>query len=238
MTPCMGATPGRQSPGHAGTGGPTIPLLIGIIALVFLFALIQVGAVSIAFEKLGLTAGSGMLLLISCIAGSLINMPLFQVRANADVRPDQPPAPMPWLQRTTQPFRGRTVVAINAGGAIIPAAFSVYLLATQALPLGAVALAVAGQSAVCYVFSRPVPGMGIAMPILVAPITAAVLAVMLGGEQSAPLAYIAGTLGVLIGADLMRINAIRGLGVPVASIGGAGTFDGVFITGIVAVLLA
>jgi uncharacterized membrane protein len=36
----------------------------------------------------------------------------------------------------------------------------------------------------------------------------------------------------------MNLGAIHGLGVPVASIGGAGTFDGIFLTGIVAVLLA
>ena len=53
----------------------------------------------------------------------------------------------------------------------------------------------------------------------------------------AALAYIAGTLGVLIGADIFRLKDIRKMGTPVASIGGAGTFDGIFITGIVAVLL-
>ena len=61
---------------------------------------------------------------------------------------------------------------------------------------------------------------------------------LLNLEQSAPLAYISGTLGVLIGADLLRLGDIRKLGAPFASIGGAGTFDGIFITGIVAVLLA
>ena len=60
---------------------------------------------------------------------------------------------------------------------------------------------------------------------------------MLNPLQGAPLAYIAGTLGVLLGADLLRIMDVRFLHAPLASIGGAGTFDGVFITGIVAVLL-
>jgi uncharacterized membrane protein len=57
-------------------------------------------------------------------------------------------------------------------------------------------------------------------------------------EDSAPLAYIAGSLGTLIGADLTNLSKVRGLGAPVASIGGAGTFDGIFLTGILAVLLA
>ena len=62
-------------------------------------------------------------------------------------------------------------------------------------------------------------------------------AMLLSREDSAPLANIAGSLGTLIGADL-NLDKVRGLGAPVASIGGAGTFDGIFLTGILAVLLA
>ena len=61
---------------------------------------------------------------------------------------------------------------------------------------------------------------------------------ILSREDSAPLAYIAGSLGTLIGADLTNLDKVRGLGAPIASIGGAGTFDGIFLTGILAVLLA
>ena len=75
------------------------------------------------------------------------------------------------------------------------------------------------------------------MPVLIAPLTAALIAVAINIEHSAPLAYISGTLGVLIGADLLRLKDVRQLGAPVASIGGAGTFDGIFMTGIVAALL-
>ena len=45
-------------------------------------------------------------------------------------------------------------------------------------------------------------------------------------------------MGTLIGADLLNLDKISGLGAPVASIGGAGTFDGIFLIGIMAVLLA
>ena len=57
-------------------------------------------------------------------------------------------------------------------------------------------------------------------------------------ENRALAPYIAGSLGTLIGADLTNLDKVRGLGAPVASIGGAGTFDGIFLTGILAVLLA
>ena len=42
----------------------------------------------------------------------------------------------------------------------------------------------------------------------------------------------------LIGADLLNLGRIADLQAPVVAIGGAGTFDGVFLTGIIAGLLA
>ena len=76
------------------------------------------------------------------------------------------------------------------------------------------------------------------MPILLAPLPAVLAASLIYPDQRGAVAYICGTLGVLIGADLLRLKDIRQLGTPVASIGGAGTFDGIFFTGILAVLLA
>lgn len=71
----------------------------------------------------------------------------------------------------------------------------------------------------------------------VPPIAAAVVATLLSWRRAAPLAYISGSLRTLIGADLLNLGRIQGLGTPIASIGGAGTFDGIFLTGILAVLL-
>lgn len=212
---------------------------IGAIFLfALLFALIQVGVLTIAFDKLGLSQGSAMLLLISSIVGSTINLPLFTIDATRAPDPawQQRLRWMNALGRNLQ--EGKVLIAINVGGGLIPIAFSLYLLRHNPLPAFIVLIAIAIQSGICFWSSRPVPGLGIGMPILIAPIAAAVIAVTLYAEGSAPLAYICGTLGVLIGADLMRLKDVRALGSPLASIGGAGTFDGVFITGIVAVLLA
>jgi uncharacterized membrane protein len=41
-----------------------------------------------------------------------------------------------------------------------------------------------------------------------------------------------------VGADLCHLSAVDHSGTPVTSIGGAGTFDWIFVTGIIAVLLA
>jgi len=149
--------------------------------------------------------------------------------------------PVPWrglLRHAAREFRGRTQIAVNVGGGLVPVLFSVYLLSRGSLTPLPTLTATAIVAAVSFFVSRPLPGVGIGMPIFVAPITAALCAVLLDPPASAPLAYVSGTLGVLIGADLLRLGAIRKMGTPMAAIGGAGTFDGIFVTGIVAVLLA
>lgn len=212
-------------------------LLIFVFFLASLMAVVQLGLVTFTFQKLGLSAESAFLLLFSSLFGSLINLPLFSMRAEA------PPSPMEpilrgLLRATRMPFTGRTVIAVNVGGGVIPVFFSLYLMGYAALDVWQVALGIAAVTAISYLMSRPLAGVGIGMPIFVAPITAAIVAIVIGGDQSAPLAYIAGTLGVLVGADLLRFRDVSKLGVPFASIGGAGTFDGIFITGLIAVLLA
>ena len=52
------------------------------------------------------------------------------------------------------------------------------------------------------------------------------------------IAYASGTLGTILGADLLNLHRIRELGAPLVSIGGAGTFDGVFLSGLIAAFLA
>ena len=132
---------------------------------------------------------------------------------------------------------GGTVVAVNVGGAVIPTLMSAHLLIKRELWLkGLVATAIVAL--VIHWMADPVPGLGIAVPIFMPVLVTAVVAVILSREDSAPLAYIGGSLGTLIGADLTNLDKVRGLGAPVASIGGAGTFDGIFLTGILAVLLA
>jgi len=129
------------------------------------------------------------------------------------------------------------VIAVNVGGAIIPTLMSLYLLITRRLWLnGATAIAIVAF--VLHWLANPVPGLGIAVPVFLPALVTAVVALVLSRRDAAPLAYIAGSMGTLIGADLTNLDKVRGLGAPVASIGGAGTFDGIFLTGILAVLLA
>lgn len=212
-------------------------IVITVLLVVFI-TLINLGILRIAFDKLGLSASGASLMLMTSLFGSILNLPLFSMRADDSLAGPVPPLFRGLLHRQAEAFHGRTLVAVNVGGCLVPVAFSGYLLWASPLQLVDVVTAIAVVSTIAFLLSRPVPGLGIGMPIFVAPISAALVAVLLAPEQSAALAYISGTLGVLIGADLLKINVIRRLGTPIASIGGAGTFDGIFITGIVAVLLA
>jgi len=169
--------------------------------------------------------------------GSTINLPLFSVSAEAPPAQAVPVTLRGLLRHTAREFHGRTLIAINVGGGLIPVLFSLYLIGRGGLALPMIVAATGIVALVSHLVSRPLPGIGIGMPIFVAPIAAALTGLLLGPEHSAALAYVSGTLGVLIGADLLRLKDIRHMGTPVASIGGAGTFDGIFMTGIVAVLL-
>lgn len=218
---------------------PNLPLrfLLLIIAFMLLVAFIQLGVLTIAFEKLGLSQQSAYMLFMTTLFGSFINLPLFTIKATA---PAANPTPSPFgkLFRIPLPrFEGKTLIAVNVGGCLTPLGFSIYLLMHNPVGLFQALFAISGVATICHVTSRPVQGVGIGVPIFVAPLTAALIAIMINPAQSAPLAYIGGTLGVLIGADLLRLKDIKTMGTPLASIGGAGTFDGIFITGIVAVLL-
>jgi uncharacterized membrane protein len=130
-----------------------------------------------------------------------------------------------------------TVVAVNLGGAVVPCLLSLYLLTQATAPLRVV-IATGVVTLVTHWLARPLRGVGIAVPLFIPPLSAVLVALLLVPQQAPLTAYVAGTMGTLIGADLLNLHKIRDLGAPVASIGGAGTFDGVFLTGIMAVLLA
>lgn len=216
------------------------PLQLAIFTgiLVGLLVMLQLNLFSIAFERLGLSRESAFTLLLTSLLGSAINLPLFTLQAQPPPVESLPPPLRRLLHLPQVPFTGVTMVALNVGGCLIPVSFSIYLLHIHPLPLGDVILATALVSAVSYAASRPIQGLGVGMPILIAPLTAALVALLINPAERAPLAYVSGTWGVLLGADLLRLKDVRYMGAPVASIGGAGTFDGIFITGIVAVLLA
>ena len=103
-------------------------LLLFILALAFLISFVQIGLISIAFDKLGLSPESAYLLLMCTLAGSLINLPLFSIKTDSTAQPGIPPELARWPFFKLLPFTGKTTVAVNVGGAVVPVAFSLYLI--------------------------------------------------------------------------------------------------------------
>ncbi|HMM55855.1 MAG TPA: DUF1614 domain-containing protein [Candidatus Desulfobacillus sp.] len=217
---------------------PPVRLLLLFAAAAFLVVFVQLGMLRFAFERLGLSADSASLLLMVTLLGSMINLPLFSVATDPQAQEKRLREIPPILLRRLKLVPGRTLIAANVGGCVVPLAFSLYLYDFSRPGLAHTLAAVATVAMVSHGISVSVPRVGIVMPVLIAPLTAALAALMLDPQQAPVLAYIGGTLGVLIGADLLRLKDIGKLGEPMASIGGAGSFDGIFVTGLVAVLLA
>jgi uncharacterized membrane protein len=214
---------------------PFFSLLVGV--LVVLLLLVQLAALRYAYTRLGLSPGAAIMLLVGSLIGSYFNIPV------AELPPQQVVSGhevvyfgMRYAIPVVEQWPG-TVIAVNIGGAVIPTLMSFYLLFRYQLWIPGI-LATAGVAFVCYMLAHPVAGLGIAEPIFVPSLTCAVVALLLSRRYAAPLAYIGGSLGTLIGADLLNLDKVQGLGAPVASIGGAGTFDGIFLIGILAVLIA
>jgi uncharacterized membrane protein len=215
------------------------PFLVALFLLVIVVIVaIEIGLLQYAYEKMGVSPRYVFLVLVLSLLGSYINIPVWQlpperVVSNAEVSYFG----MRYVIPVVQHWPG-TVIAVNIGGAVVPAILSVYLLVKHSLYARA-AIGVAIVAVVTHVLAHPVRGVGIAVPIFIPPLVAVGVAWIFGRKGKAPpLAYISGSMGTLIGADLLNLGNIQGLGAPIASIGGAGTFDGIFLTGILAVLLA
>jgi len=218
-----------------------LPLTPGLFAvLVFMFGvliiLIQLRVLRYAYLKLGISPGAAMLLLFGSLIGSYFNIPITVLPGPVATGEVIDFYGMRYVVPLVNSWPG-TVLAVNVGGAVIPTLMSAYLMMRYQL-WGRAAIAAAIIAVVIHSAATPVHGVGIAVPVFAPVVVTAILAFILSREYAAPLAYIGGSMGTLIGADLTNLDKITGLGAPVASIGGAGTFDGIFLTGILAVLLA
>jgi uncharacterized membrane protein len=212
-------------------------LLAFFFILLLLIAFIEVGVIGYAYEKIGIDRRYVFTLLMLSLLGSYVNIPVAEL-----------PAEQVMSDRVIEFFGmryvipmvenwPRTIVAVNVGGAVIPTLVSLYLVLRSGMVVRA-ALAVVVVAAIVHSLARPVPGLGIGVPTFVPPLVAATTALLLSPRSAPVLAYVGGSLGTLIGADLLNFGRIRGLGAPIVSVGGAGTFDGIFLSGILAVLLA
>lgn len=206
-------------------------LLLLLIAAPVVLTLFFLNLVTVSFSKLGLSPEAALALLLATLMGSMINIPVSRRRIVLE-------EPRSFFSRFVfylPPRVQEQVVAVNVGGAIIPVGFALYLLPRAPLVptlLTTIAIILATRA-----LARVVPGVGIVMPAWIPPLLSATLALLLARDNPAPVAYIAGTVGTLVGADVLNWPNFRKLGAHLISIGGAGVFDGVFLSGVVAALI-
>ncbi|MEM0008349.1 MAG: DUF1614 domain-containing protein [Candidatus Bathyarchaeia archaeon] len=213
--------------------------IILLLFLVLVVGLVFVGAVGLAFRQVGFSSQVTVLILVATFFGSYVNIPLLKLKAVIPIVREEYVSFFGIVFRIPQFEYGETttLVAINMGGAIIPTLVSFYLLwklpsVTLYALIGIVIVA-----SVTHLLAKPVKGLGIATPAFISPLTAALVAYILPSNAPTIVAYVSGVIGTLIGADITNLHKIPKLGAKIASIGGAGTFDGIFLSGIIAALL-
>jgi uncharacterized membrane protein len=214
------------------------PFVLGLLFILgLLIALIEIGLIGYAYEKVGIQRRYVFAVLLLSLLGSYVNIPVAELPVERVVAGHEVTFfGMRYVIPVVEEWP-RTIIAVNVGGAVIPTLLSLYLLVKTGM-YGRALVGVAIVTAIVHGLAYPINGMGIAVPVFIPPLVAAATALLLSRQSAPSLAYISGSLGTLIGADLLNLGNIQELGAPIASIGGAGRFDGIFMTGILAVLLA
>lgn len=220
--------------------GPlAFPLLLVFLLLLGVFlVVVEMRVLTYAYRKIGVRPRYAFAVMLLSLLGSHVNIPVYSVPVTHIVPPHTevmfgrayvvPPSVEP----------GLTVVALNLGGALIPILVSLYLFTRFGQLRLRMLLAIVVVAVIVHGLAQIVPGVGIVVPMVVPPLAAAAVALLVAFRRAPPVAYVGGSMGALIGADLWNLTHITDLGAPVVSIGGAGTFDGVFLTGIIAGLIA
>jgi len=191
---------------------------VGTVALVIVAALIYFGLAHRTLDRMYLTDKAALLVIAAMILGSFIDIPI--------------------------PFGGIDA-SINIGGAVIPVALAIYVLSRAGTTKEWVRaiLAAVITAAVILVINSFIfgddpwhTGREFLDPLYVMPLIAGGVAYIAGRSRRS--AFIAATMGVLL-LDIVDYLVVLFTGVrSTISIGGAGIFDALVLSGIVAVGLA
>jgi uncharacterized membrane protein len=210
-----------------------IAFLFIILVLVLIF--ISLNILGTAFRKLGFPPEYSVYFLFLSLPCSYLNIPIKRVRSRVSVISDKASDTLrSGLEASS--LKMYTTIAINLGGAVIPIIISVFL--STKVNLVEILAGILVMTIIIHKIARPVKGSGIAIHALLPPLLAAFVAIIISPQNAPVIAYISGTFGCILGIDILNLKKIPDLGVPLVSIGGAGTFDAIFLTGIISVLLA
>ena len=187
---------------------------VGMVALLVIGVLIYFGLAQRILDRMRLTDKQALLFIGAVIVGSFIDIPLMSTPVE---------------------------VSINVGGALLPAALSLWLIAKAdetAERVRAVSAAILVAVAV-WLGSRYLPYEPENMfldPKLIYGLSAGLIAYLAGRSRRS--AFIGGVLGIIL-SDIVHMVSLINAGIPGRTdIGGAGVFDVTMIAGIVAVMVA
>ncbi len=208
----------------------------------FLIMTLYLIAARDAFIALGFPPEAVFFLLLLSYIGSGVNIPLYSVESTYKIDVKIPVSFFGYSFIVPKFINSKTLVAINFGGAIIPILVSTLLLIKDPMAFPHLLIPLAVTSVLINKGAKLVPGMGVTLPALYAPtisvfVSLISLSITGGVGHLVEVIYITASMGSLIGADLMNLKKIHSLGSPMVSIGGAGTFDGVFMGGVMAIIL-
>ena len=190
---------------------PFFMLLVGLF--IVLLALIEIGILHYAYVRIGINSRLALTVLLLSLLGSYINIPVVQFPGEQTlVGQEVDFYGIQYIIPVVRDWPG-TVIAVNVGGALIPALLSLYLVIKNRL-YGQGLFGIVIVAIVVNLMAYPVRGLGIAEPIFIPPLITAFVAIILSRRYAAPLAYICGSMGTLIGADLLNLGKIPGLGAP------------------------
>ena len=201
--------------------------------LVFIFIILNISGT--AFRKLGFPPEYSVYFLFLSLLCSYINIPITKVRSHVPVISDKA-SDVLRSGLSASSLKMYSTIAINLGGAVIPLIMSVFL-SSMAKPIEVLS-GILVMTIIIHTIARPVKGYGIAIHAFLPPLLEALVASIISPQNAPVIAYISGTFGCILGIDILNLKKIPDLGVPLVSIGGAGTFDAIFLTGIISVLLA
>lgn len=224
-------------------------ILLLILALPLIAIILFLHLSRTAFKMVGFSHWTATLAVFGCILGSIVDIPLMRTPISSYPEGYLMLANL-YIQSFPDTFHP-LYLAVNLGGCIIPLIVSAHLILRGQASVGKSILGMAVVAAVTYYAAEAIPGEGIVLPFWLSPLLAAFMGLTLamGYRGSPPLAYISGTIGTLIGADILSLltpgilpalspDQLHRTAPFILSIGGAGVFDGIFLTGMFAVLLA
>lgn len=212
------------------TGKSTGFLALGLIVASSILVMPRV------YQRLGFSPIASIIIVLFLAVTSLllsdVNIPLMIIRLK-EYRPNEK------KNRETE-----VLLTLNVGGALIPLIVSAHILIVlqigYSLTLVISAVSVLIVSLIVYRVSRIVEDVGITVPLVIPALAAASTTLILVELThyplliAGPLSYVAGTLGTLVGADIYKLREIvmQATRHYVISIGGLGSFDSIYVSGI------